>query len=147
MEEPVNKRYDEIINHTTSGFELDKLVQELHISKNQVVKAILMEYKDQPPILCIIRVIDKLGTKNVKLLTGYKYSFMKEESLTKLHMAPGAIPPFIGFELKIKTYIDQRLDENQFYYGSGGSVYNACKFSVKEYVNLGAEFNNLTGEN
>ena len=140
-------RYGEILNHTTSGFELEKLVQELHITKDQVVKAILMEYKDQQPILCIIRVVDKLGTKNVKNLTGYKYSFMKEETLTNINLAPGAIPPFIGFELKIKTYIDKNLVKNQFYYGSGGSVYNACKFSVKEYENLGAEISNLTGEN
>ena len=103
-----------------------------------------MEYKGQNPILSIFRVVDRLLTKNIKSVTGFKYSFMKEDNLTKLNLAPGAIPPFIGFMNHYQTFIDDSLDEKMFYYGSGGSKFNACKFTVGNYLKLGAESTNLT---
>lgn len=145
MDKKLDNKYGEILEHKASGFNLDDVASELHIQKELIVKAILMEYKDKDPILCIVRSVDKLKTKNIKLLTGFKYSFMKEESLTKLHLSPGAIPPFIGFQLAIKTYIDENLTAD-YYYGSGGSVFNACKFSINIYGSLGAEMKNLTNE-
>lgn len=137
-------KFGEIIDHKASGFHLDDVANELNITLDKIVKAILMEYKDKEPILCIVRSIDRIKTKNIKKLTGYKFSFMKEESLSKLHLSPGAIPPFIGFQLGIKTFVDENLQKDEFYYGSGGSVYNACKFSIKDYVFLGGIIKNLT---
>lgn len=136
--------YGEIIEHKASGFNLNEVAQELHITLEDIVKAIIMEFSDLKPIICIIRSVDRLKTKNIKQLTGKKFSFMTEEHLNELNLSPGAIPPFIGFQLHYKTYIDNNLQSKSFFYGSGGSVYNACKFNVINYIDLGATFENLT---
>lgn len=141
----INPQFGELIDHKASGFHLDDVANELQITTDKIVKVIIMEFKDKEPILCIIRSVDKLKTKNIKQLTGFKYSFMKEENLTKHNLSAGAVPPFIGFMLNIKTFIDENLKEN-FYYGSGGSVYSACKFSVENYLALGATIKNLTND-
>lgn len=146
MQQNLDQKYGIIINHKASGFNLDDVAKELQVDKKNIIKAILLEYKNQEPILCIIRSIDKLLTKNLKLLTGFKYSFMKEESLNKLNLSPGSIPPFIGFQLGIRIFVDKKLDDD-YYYGSGGSVFNACKFLVKNYISLGAMIKNLTDSN
>ena len=139
-----NKKYGETIEHTASGFNLDDVADELKIEKENIVKAIIMEYKDKEPIVCIIRSVDRLITKNIKQITGFKFSFMKEENLSKYNVTAGAIPPFIGFNMNFTTYIDDKLKETESYFGSGGSNYNACKFKVLDYVKLGALVENLT---
>lgn len=137
-------RYGEIIPHQSSGFNLEDVVKELSINLENIVKAIILEYKNMDPIVCIIRSTDRLQTKNIKILTGKKFSFMKDDNLSKLEVSPGAIPPFIGFQHHFKTFIDEKLSLKDYYYGSGGSVYNACKFSAPNYLSLGAEIKNLT---
>ena len=145
MVEKFNKNHGEVIEHSSSGFNIEDVAKELEIKEESIVKAILMDYKNEEPVLCIIRVVDKLKTKNIKKITGFKFSFMKEENLEKLNLSAGAIPPFVGFVLNIKTYIDKNLTD-EFYYGSGGSIFNACKFRVKNYLELGAKIANLTSE-
>ena len=137
-------RYGEIIQHKVSGFKLEDVANELSIKLENIVKAIILEYSNVNPIVCIIRSVDRLQTKNIKILTGKKFSFMKDDNLSKLGVSPGAIPPFIGFQHHFKTFIDEKLSLDDNYYGSGGSVYNACKFSVPNYIQLGGEIKNLT---
>ena len=144
MDSKLDKRFGEIIPHKASGFNLDEVAQELSIKNENIVKAILLEAKDVEPILCIIRSTDKLDNKIVKKLYSKNFSFMKEDHLSERNLSTGAIPPFIGFQLNIKTYIDTKLDIDDFYYGSGGSVFNACKFLVSNYLILGAEITKLS---
>lgn len=140
----IDNRYGTIIEHQASGFNLDDVADELSIEKKFIVKAILLEAKDHEPILCIIRAVDRLNGKIIKKIYTKNYSFMKEENLSKFNLSSGAIPPFIGFQHKIKTYIDTSVSKDEFYYGSGGSVFNACKFKVPDYVALGAIIVKLT---
>jgi prolyl-tRNA editing enzyme YbaK/EbsC (Cys-tRNA(Pro) deacylase) len=139
-------KYGEIIQHRSSGFNIDDVAKELSIKKENIVKAILLDYRDEKPVLFIIRVVDKLSSKNMKILFGKKYSFMKNENLERLNLSPGAIPPFIGFIQNFKTFIDRKLLEKEYYYGSGGSLFSACKFLVDDYLKLGAEITILTFE-
>lgn len=144
MSSNFDPKYGEIIEHNASGFNLDDVAKELYINLDDIVKAIIMEFGNLEPIVCIIRSVDRLKTKNIKQLTGKKFSFMIYEHLNKLNLSPGAIPPFIGFQFHFKTYIDNNLQSKRYFYGSGGSVYNACKFNVANYIDLGAKFENLT---
>ncbi len=144
MDSDLNKYYGEIIPHKSNGFYLDDVAQELSITKDKIVKAILLEAKDLEPILCIIRSVDKLDNKLIKKFYSKNFSFMKEENLSRLGLSPGAIPPFIGFQLKINTFIDHNIQVDDYYYGSGGSVFNACKFLVSEYIKLDAKVLKLT---
>lgn len=144
MNPRIDNRYGTIIEHQVSGFNLDNVAKELSIQKEFIVKAILLEAKGLDPILCIIRSNDRLNGKIIKKIYAKNYFFMKEEHLSNLNLSPGAIPPFIGFQLKIKTFVDAHLSEEDFYYGSGGSVFNACKFRIQDYIELGAIILKLT---
>ena len=144
MNPEINNRYGTIIEHQASGFNLDNVANELSILKEFIVKAILLESKDLEPILCIIRAVDRLNGKIIKKIYSKNYSFMKEENLSKFNLSPGAIPPFIGFQLNFTTFIDTKISTDHFYYGSGGSVFNACKFTLSNYSQLGAKLIKLT---
>ena len=145
MNPEFNSKYGTIIQHQgVSGFDLDKVADELYIKKENIVKAIILESKDLKPIVCIIRVVDRLNNKLIKKLYTRNFSFMSEEHLSQIDLTPGSIPPFIGFNLNFKTYIDSNLSLYNDYFGSGGSIYNACKFNISNYIELGAEVKNLT---
>ena len=139
-----DSRYGKIIQHKASGFNLDDVANELSINKQNIVKAIILESKDLDPIVCVIRAVDRLNNRIIKKEYSKNYSFMSEENLLKINLSPGAIPPFIGFELKFKTYIDTNLSFDETYYGSGGSVYSACEFRISNYIQLGAKLFKLS---
>ena len=60
------KDYGIIIEHESSGLNVEEVASELSINIENIVKAILLEYKEKDPVLCIIRSVDKLSSKKIK---------------------------------------------------------------------------------
>lgn len=136
----------EFIEHPhTDGSTSSGATRALGVGLSSIVKCLLLRSRKKKLIFAIIRGDTKFSPKKLEIATGEKkFSLVAREKLQALTgFLPGGIPPFIGLHLKIPTYLDELVLNNEDVYGSGGSPFIGLRFTPQNLVEKGAKIAKL----
>lgn len=147
MEEPKNVEYVrkvaekndfecEITAHTESGKTTADAEKALGINSSLIIKCLLLRSKAGEHIAAIIRGCDRIDFKILEKLSGCKdLRFATEEDIQKtIGFEIGGVPALIFRERGIKAFVDNKVLEQEYVVGSGGTPFHALKFNPEQLI-------------
>ncbi|RLF29233.1 MAG: hypothetical protein DRN14_02600 [Thermoplasmata archaeon] len=134
----------EIIRHKTSGKTTDDAEKSLGVSRENILKSILMENERQEYLGAIITGDKMIDTKKVKVIakkigifTNYKFKFADAETVEKvLGYKIGGVPPFAFYLKGITTLVDAYVMWRDYVIGAGGDEYTGLKFKPSIFARI-----------
>ncbi len=126
----------EITSHKESGKTTKDAEKALGINSCLIIKCLLLMSKTGEHIAAIARGCDRVDLKILGRLSGCKdLRFATEEDVQKtLGFEIGGVPALIFQEKGIKTFVDNKVLEQEYVVGSGGTPFHALKFNPRQLI-------------
>lgn len=142
----------EVIQHELSGKTTSDAEKALGISREYIVKSLLLENCVGEYVSVIISGDKRLDFHKLKEILykegrfgNFKFSLSKPDKVQNiLKYEVGGVPPFVFYLRKIPTYVDSSLLEKKFVIGAGGDEYTGIKFDPKDLKKLGYKCVDIT---
>jgi len=141
-----------VLHHELSGKTTEDAEKALGISREYIIKSLLLENRVPEYIGVIISGNKRLDFSKLKEIlrkeetfSNLKFSFSKPDTVEEvLGYKIGGVPPFVFYLRRIPTYVDLSFLEKTFVVGAGGDEYTGIKFNPKELKKLGYKYADIT---
>ncbi len=149
--EKYNIKY-KVIQHELSGKTTNDAEKALGVSREYIIKSLLLENRAREYVGVIIPGDKRLDFRKLKeslyeerKFKNFKFSLSKSDKVREiLGYAVGGVPPFVFYLRKIPAYVDSSLLEKEFVIGAGGDEYTGIKFDPKDLKKIGYKYADIT---
>ena len=127
------------IKHHTPVYTSEQAAKIRGDKLKQGAKAIILK-ADENFVLIVISAERKINSQKLKkILKSKKLSFASFDKLESLNVKSGGVPPF-GSILKLKTYVDKSLFENEEISFNAGSLTDSITMRLSDYFRIEKPF-------
>ncbi len=128
----------EIVAFDSAVRTAEEAKDQLGITREQIIKSILLILENERPILCVLRGSRSVDFKKIRELFGVKNVRMAkpEEVLKFTGYEVGAVPPFVP---DLETIIDSECLSLEQAYAGGGSKMALLKTKPKDVLKVAKE--------
>jgi prolyl-tRNA editing enzyme YbaK/EbsC (Cys-tRNA(Pro) deacylase) len=131
LENLLNMLGGKLIHLDTPVKTVAQAAKAVSTSPKNIIKSLVFMTEKEGPVLIIIDGSSKVDIKKLEMLFGSSRLANPTEVKKYTGYEIGGVPP-VG--VKIKTYVDPKVLENNFVYGGGGSSYKLCRIDPKRIV-------------
>jgi len=127
----------EILYFKEHTMTVDAAAEKLKVSKDCIIKSILVLNEKCEPFLIILNGDRKVSFQKVANATGSEYIRLAKAREVKeiLGYEVGSVPPILH-KNSVKTFVDERVLKHDFVIGGGGSTHSLLKIRPKDIINL-----------
>lgn len=127
----------EILYFKEHTMTVDAAAEKLKVSKDCIIKSILVLNEKYEPFLIILNGDRKVSFQKVANATGSEYIRLAKAREVKeiLGYEVGSVPPILH-KNSVKTFVDERVLKHDFVIGGGGSTHSLLKIRPKDIINL-----------
>lgn len=112
--------------------------EALRIDRSEILKCLLFKDQSEEFIGVIIDGANRVSLKKLKRITNKNFKLASpEDVLVQTGYEIGGIPPFAFSIRSIPGYVDSRVIQHQWVYGSAGSTTTGIKFSSHSLEKVG----------
>ena len=114
---------------------VDSAVEQLKVSKDYIVKSILVINEKNQPFIILVNGARKVSFEKVAKVTGSSNIRMAKAKEVKeiLGYEIGSVPPIL-YKDKIITIVDKRLLGYEYLIGGGGTKYTLLKIKPNDII-------------
>ena len=134
----------ELIRHT-KGKTTAEASRALGVDKSKILKSLLLKDSSEEFIGVVITGDRKVSFKKLKRITGSDFKLAScQEVLRETGYKVGGVPAFTFSICHITGYVDFRVMQHKFVYGSAGSETLGLKFSPSLLKSIGYRIVDIT---